>query len=113
LFAGADSTHVLDLVIRNTERMVVLPTPPLYMECSERELSFAILDVAAALSRPDLAIAMRPLIFWYGKRPATVLVYPISAASNGSQAKTPMRFRARSLESVSQFRRALDRCRSF
>ena len=40
------------------------------------ELSFAILDVAAALSRPDLAIAMRPLIFWYGKRPATVLVYP-------------------------------------
>jgi len=63
LFAGADSTHVLDLVIRNTERMVVLPTPPLYMECSERELSFAILDVAAALSRPDLAIAMRPLIF--------------------------------------------------
>jgi hypothetical protein len=47
LFAGADSTHVLDLVIRNTERMVVLPTPPLYMECSERELSFAILDVAA------------------------------------------------------------------
>jgi hypothetical protein len=56
--------------------MVVLSTPPLYMECSERELSFAILDVAAALSRPDLAIAMRPLIFWYGKRPATVLVYP-------------------------------------
>jgi hypothetical protein len=47
LFAGADSTHVLDLVIRNTERMVVLPTSPLYMECSERELSFAILDVAA------------------------------------------------------------------
>ena len=84
MFAGADSTHVLDLVIRNTERMVVLPTPPLYMECSERELSFAILDVAAALSRPDLAIAMRPL-----------------------------RFRARSLESVSQFRRALDGCRSF
>jgi hypothetical protein len=68
LFAGADSTHVLDLVIRNTERMVVLSTPPLYMECSERELSFAILDVAASLSRP--------LIFWYGKRPATVLVYP-------------------------------------
>src|SRR4030095_1489377 len=61
LFAGADSTHVLDLVIRNTERMVVLPPSPLYMECSERELSFAILDVAAALSRPDLAIAMRPL----------------------------------------------------
>jgi hypothetical protein len=63
LFAGADSTHVLDLVIRNTERMVVLPTSPLYMECSERELSFAILDVAAALSRPDLAIAMRSLVF--------------------------------------------------
>ena len=66
MFAGADSTHVLDLVIRNTERMVVLPTPPLYMECSERELSFAILDVAAALSRPDLAIAMRPLLRFTG-----------------------------------------------
>ena len=44
----------------------MLPTPPLYMECSERELSFAILDVAAALSRPDLAIAMRPLLRFTG-----------------------------------------------
>ena len=113
MFAGADSTHVLDLVIRNTERMVVLPTPPLYMECSERELSFAILDVAAALSRPDLAIAMRPLIFRTAKDLPLFWFTPISAASNGSQAKTPMRFRARSLESVSQFRRALDGCRSF
>jgi len=113
LFAGADSTHVLDLVIRNTERMVVFSTPPLYMEGSGGDRPFVILDVAAALSRPDLAIAMRPLIFWYGKRPATVLVYPNIAASNGSQAKTSKRFRARSLESVSQFRRALDRCRSF
>jgi hypothetical protein len=93
--------------------MVVLPTPPLYMECSERELSFAILDVAAALSRPDLAIAMRPLIFWYGKRPATVLVYPKIRSKQWNPGKTPMRFRARSLKSVSQFRRALDTCRSF
>jgi len=46
--------------------MVVLSTPPLYMECSERELSFAILDVAAALSRPDLAIAMRPELRFTG-----------------------------------------------
>jgi hypothetical protein len=75
LFAGADSTHVLDLVIRNTERMVV-PSTHRSIWSAPSELSFAILDVAAALSRPDLAIAMRPLIFWYGKRPATVLVYP-------------------------------------
>jgi hypothetical protein len=48
-----EDLHGLDLVIRNTDRVIALSTPRLDAERSEREPSSVILEAAAALSRPN------------------------------------------------------------
>src|SRR4030095_5336356 len=48
-----EDLHILDVVVRNTERCIALSAPRLDMERSEREPSSVILEAAAALSRPN------------------------------------------------------------